>query len=158
MHKDIKALFKEYSESAKKKSENLPKATAKELAAYKRIIKKLKTYKKEKRVASPEDWQNITLLFSKMSPEQQSAIEAIPAMPPGPMPPTPEPLENASVELIELKQTFDEASLAYYELVGVYFAGKEIDPKQLWALYDEAMNLYDNYIKRYNKQSKPSKK
>ena len=157
MHKDIKALFKEYSESAKKESETPPKATAEELATYKRIIKKLKTYKKEKRVASPEDWQNITQFFSKMSPEQQSAIEAIPAMPPGPMPPTPEPLENASVELIELKQTFDEASLAYYELVGVYFAGKEIDPKQLWTRYDEVMNLYDNYIKLHNEQSQPSK-
>src|SRR5690606_36171564 len=155
MHKDIKALFKEYSESAKKESENPPKATAEEIADYKRIVKKLKTLKKEKRVASLEDWQNITQLFSKMSPEQQSAIEAIPAMPPGPMPSTPEPLENASVELIESKQTFDEASLAYYELIGVYFAGKEIDPKQLWTRYDEAMNLYDNYIKRYNEQSKP---
>ncbi|MBU3820949.1 hypothetical protein KO566_02660 [Flavobacteriaceae bacterium XHP0103] len=156
MRKDIKALFKEYSESAKKESEN--PATAKEVAEYRRIVKKLKKYKKEKRVASLEDWQNIMCIASKMGEEQKACVEDIPLMPPGALPLTDTPIKHVTPELFEAKKSFDEKSIVYYELVGAYFEAKKVDPKKLWSLYDECLSLYDNYIKRYNALSKPSKK
>lgn len=158
MCKDIKALFKAYSESAKKESENPPKATAKEVAEYKRIVKKLKKHKEERRVASLKDFQRITYLISIMNTKQKAAVEEIPAMPPGSLPITNTLTKHAAPQLFEAKKSFDEKSIAYYELVSLYFENKKVDPEQLWALYDESMNLYDNYIKRFNEQSRASKK
>lgn len=149
--------YKEYSDLAEKEltkenSNPQQKATSEEIAEYKSIINKLKIYKEEKRVASLEDLNRIEILSNKMSRIQESNVEKVPVMPPSPMPPMPH-LENPSKELSLAKKKFDKKSNAYYELVSTYFAGKNVDSKELWSLYDESMNLYNSFVKIYNKES-----
>jgi len=138
-------------------SKNQQKATPKEIKEYNDLIKKFTTYKKEKQIYSLEDLNRSSVIFEKMSTEQKATVDDVPVMPPSPMPPVPPLPKTVSKELTEAKKKFDEKSTAYYELVSAYFAGKKVNSKELWLLYDESMNLYNKYIDLNNKESESSR-
>jgi bla regulator protein blaR1 len=157
----IKYMYDKMTEEQKVADEPLPKnqqkATPEEIKEYNDLIKKFTTYKNEKQIYSLEDLNRSSSIFKKISEEQKANMLEMPVMPPSPMPPFPTLPKNPSKELIELKTKFDEKSNGYYELVNVYFSGKEIDAKKLWSFYDDSLKLYYDYSDLAKKERESSK-
>ncbi len=134
-------------------------ASSEELAEYNKLAKQYNAQPEENRIVKLKDLKRLEYIFNKMSKDQKVNAEPFPNCPPPP-PPPPSPSMSSininkkmSAELLKTKKEFDKKGNDYGKAVSVYLKANKGNQSELKAMYNEVMELYNEYNKLAKKEN-----